>query len=538
MSAAFLTAREAAAPAPVAARTLLSVAATSLLAATLFWLPLLLGGPLGGHDWNTHHFHYFDWTHQAFTVHRSFPLFMADAWVTPNFLANAESPTLGPLVWLLFFLSPGVYLKLLFVSFCAAGLAGGWLLARDLGASPPVAVFAAGTYAFGGFFVSHLAVGHHWAMGAWLLPLFVLLVRRAVLGSDRALVFAGLVNAWTILGGQHQPFVWQNLLLGVVVVLWCVQVRAAYPMWRALGIVGVTVGFGAVKLLPMVFEFGSYAPAARISGLPPLAAIASLFGRGQTAGQADASLDYEFGAGWWEYAFYLGPFAALLLAAGLVAARRVWPLLVVAAVALLMSLEPSPWVLFQDLPLLRSQRCPARFLLIALFAATFAATTGIERLRGLAESRGVPHVALVLWVLVALAVGDLWFESRAWQQGATGRAVASRSHRPVPEDLSADGATAQLRDFSPNALRYVVDAPSPARIVLPLRYGRDRLEWEIGDEAVALERSDVWLAARVTPETKELALRYRPPGFVVGAVVSLVSVVGVSSILFVRRRTT
>ena len=149
---------------------------------------LLTGGALQGHDWETHHFHYFDWTHQAFALYRSFPFFMTDAWVTPNFVANAEAPSLGPFAWLL----------------------------------------------FGGFFASHVAVGHHWAMGAWLLPGLVWLARRAVLGSNPALCAAAAVNAFTILGGQHQPFIWQNLVLGAYALLLAGQRRSLAPV-SALG---------------------------------------------------------------------------------------------------------------------------------------------------------------------------------------------------------------------------------------------------------------------------------------------------------------
>ena len=116
---------------------------------------------------------------------------------------------------------------------------------------------------------------------------------------------------------------------------------------------------------------------------------------------------------------------------------------------------------------------------MALFASIFAATTGLERLRQLAEARGLRRVAWFAWGLVAVALGDLWFESRPWQEAGTGQGVVSRSHRPAPEILSAAGATARLRDFGPNELRYAIDAPEPARIVFPLRYGRDALEWEL-----------------------------------------------------------
>ena len=74
------------------------------MVALAFWSPLLFGGALQGGDWSTHHFHYFDWIRTSLVEHRSFPLFMVDAWVTPNFLANAESPSLSPFVGLLWVL--------------------------------------------------------------------------------------------------------------------------------------------------------------------------------------------------------------------------------------------------------------------------------------------------------------------------------------------------------------------------------------------------------------------------------------------------
>ena len=140
MSAEFLPKQAGPAPEFPPARHLLAVFLAALGVAALFWAPLLLGGALQGHDWSTHHFHYFDWVRQSFTGYGVVPLYMADAWVTPNFLANAEAPTFGPLAWLLLVLPTGAYIKFLIVCFTALGLAGGWLLARDLGGAPPIAV--------------------------------------------------------------------------------------------------------------------------------------------------------------------------------------------------------------------------------------------------------------------------------------------------------------------------------------------------------------------------------------------------------------
>jgi ABC-type antimicrobial peptide transport system permease subunit len=70
----------------------------------------------------------------AFVEHGTLPLYMADAWVTPNFLANAESPSLAPFAWLLAVLPTDAYLKGLIVVHTAVGLLGGLWLARNLNA--------------------------------------------------------------------------------------------------------------------------------------------------------------------------------------------------------------------------------------------------------------------------------------------------------------------------------------------------------------------------------------------------------------------
>lgn len=99
---------------------------------------LLFGGSLRELDWFIH-WHYYDWVRIGLQEHGVLPLFMVDAWHTPNFVANAQSPVLGPFVWLLRWLPTEVYVKFLIAFYGAIGIAGSWTLARDLGARPVVA---------------------------------------------------------------------------------------------------------------------------------------------------------------------------------------------------------------------------------------------------------------------------------------------------------------------------------------------------------------------------------------------------------------
>src|SRR5262245_26218201 len=85
-----------AAPPSLPLRTGLLVAGVALVAAMLFWWPLVAGGALSGRDWSSHHYHYFDWVRSSLARYGTLPLYMPDAVMTQNFLANAESPLLSP----------------------------------------------------------------------------------------------------------------------------------------------------------------------------------------------------------------------------------------------------------------------------------------------------------------------------------------------------------------------------------------------------------------------------------------------------------
>jgi hypothetical protein len=539
MSALLTPDRARAALAPLDLRTGLQLTGLALLAAALFWSPLLAGGALTGGDWATHHYHYFDWVRISLTRHATLPLYMADAWVTPNFLGNAEAPTLGPLAWLLVLLPAGAYVKLLIVVGTAAGLGGCWLLLRDLEVAPPVAALGAVVYSWGGFFVSHVTVGHHWAMGAWLLPLLFWLYRRGALGSDGALVAAAALNAFTIMGGQHQPFIWQNLTLGAFALLWALGARAAFPLSSLAVLWVLSAGLGAVKLLPVFLEFQDYAPSARTVGFPLASLLPALAAPGRLREFVDPAIAYEFGSGWWEWAFYVGPLALAALAVGCVArARATWPLLAVGGFFLVISLEPlGVWPLLQDLPVLRSQRCPSRFLLLAVFALSIGGAVGLERLRRAAALRA-PRAALVGAWLLAAAVGlDLWRESVPWQSAGVGEEIEQRHHRPHPELRETTRARIALGDFTPNTMVYRVDAAAPVTVALPVRFGKRLAEWEV--DGFGVQAQGQLLAVEVPGGVSEVRIAYRPPGLRVGLAVSLVSALAAAGwLVFARSRET
>jgi hypothetical protein len=492
------------------------VAALSLGAATLFWWPLLAGGPLSGNDWSSHHFHYFDWVRTCLREWRTLPLYMSDAAITPNFLANAESPLLSPLVPLLLVLGTSAYLKLLVVLFTAAGLGGGYALLRDLQAPAPVAAIFAALFAGGGFVPAHIGVGHPWALGVLLLPALLCLYRRAALGSNRALWLGAALAAASIGGGQHQPYIWQGFFLSAYALLWALRERAWFPLARFGAWLAATIGLSAPKLLPMFAEFADYAPFKHTPGLPASLLLTSLAGWGQRPDFTPEALALRFGAGWWEYAFYVGPLGLAGLLVGIAAARRERVVLAIGALFLLLALAPPSsaldlWGALRELPLLRSQRSPSRFLVLALFAFGVVAALGLGRLWE-AAARRRPRAAVAFGFAAALLLGaDLQRESRVWQREALGPAIAPREHRPTPFAFASEqGAQLELIEFHPNRLVYRVSTPAAARVIFPVRWGKSRAEWTAAGWFPIRDEEEGNLAVEVPAGERTLELRYRP----------------------------
>jgi len=357
-----------------------------------------------------------------------------------------------------------------------------------------------------------------------------------------------VLNAFTILGGQHQPFIWQNLWLSGFAVLWALRVRAGFPLTRWALVLLATAGLGAVKLLPLWAEFSDYAPMARIQGLPLGALLTTLTAGGQGPELADPRIAYAHGAAWWEYAFYVGPVVLLCLAAGCGAARGSWPMLAIGVFFLALSVEPIEsvewlglWPLLEDLPVWRSQRAPSRFLFLALFAFLVMAALGGERLRARARAQRGRALTAFVWALALLVSADLWVESRAWQRAATGPEIATADHRPRPLLVQAPGVRAELREFAPNRLLYGVEAQRAVQVVLPLRFGprgAREAEWQVESEAGAWRHLEQGgrLALEVPPGEHEVMLHYRPPGLRAGAALSLASALFCGGLAVWRRR--
>jgi hypothetical protein len=513
----------------------------SIVLASLFYQTILFEGWLARGDW-TMNCDYYHWIRTSFTEFDTIPFFHYRGGHSQNLVANPESPLLGPLVWLLLFLPADAYVRLLIVLYTSAGLLGTFYLARDLGVAVPIAGLCAVIVSLNGFVVAQLGVGHHMILGFGLLPVTMLLYRRAVRGSWHALCAAALVGALVILEGFNTPFVWQNLFLSLYALFWGISSRSLRPLWIWGGIVVASAGLMGVKLLPMLPEFWAYDPTRIIGGFPPLVALWTLVARGQALDTQVPGVRFLYGSGWWEYDFYIGVLAVLVLVVGLVAARRVWPLAAVGVAFLLLSLDwperfsfLNLWDFVREWPVLRSQRAPSRWLALALFAFTLCAGVGLQRLwvsAALTRHRRLATGAAI--ALLAIVVVDLQAESRGWQRIALADAPLSREHRPpLTYGTTVRGTQVELREFTPNHLVYSVRTPRPQLIPLPFQW-QQHDEW-ILEGFVARKHRDrmaVWVPAG----QHEIEMRFRPRLLGAGIAVSAVALCVVAASFALPRR--
>jgi hypothetical protein len=187
----------------------------------------------------------------------------------------------------------------------------------------------------------------------------------------------------------------------------------------------------------MLAEFSDYDPTDRIQGLPAALVLPALLAGGQHPEWRTPGVVYAHGSGWWEYAFYVGPIAVGCLAAGLVVARRCWPLVAIAGLFFALAVDwSSPlrgfdvWPWLEDLPIWRTQRGPSRFLFLSLFGVTVVAATGLQRLWDRDFARWPRAATGVALALSALAAADLYAASLPWQRAGIGAPLSEQDHRP------------------------------------------------------------------------------------------------------------
>jgi hypothetical protein len=493
-------------------------------------------------------------------------------------LAHPNSQVLSPLFVLALIFGPFVGLNLQIVADLAITWIGGYVLANALGMELLGSFTCASIFPASSWFYLHIGVGHLNFLPSAYLPWVAALV---VIGSARRSllpwILGGLVLAVMFFeGGVYQPS--QAMLLAVELVLWfAVAGRSVRP------IVGITVmvlfgfGFAAIKFVPSVELMRLHPrPPQDLQSSPVLALLKGQLARHQFYDRLRIE-DWGF----WEVGAYLSPAAIALAVVGLAAApRQSGPWIAGALLFFVLATGGPrpwfPWALLHHLPVFSWERMPERFLIMFALAIGVLAGFGGDFLSGLRPPFGTALGALLLLI----AVVDAWMVSRpnmdapvaSQVQGVTPSALFKQSYADpwsqvtlarsnkgalhCNEDLDYHDVammnTVQaynqpgyrgeqyllgpgklaLSKWTPNALSYDIDTPTPNVLVINQNYDAN---WRAVQGLGEVFSYKGLVAVHLPAGIQHVRLVFRSNAFELGAAISLLTCV-IALSLWVRER--
>lgn len=406
----------------VARRWDVAVVVACLGIATALCWDLLATGMHGCHqDWV--HFHTTsEISRRGVLEHGAIPFWNPHTCGGIEHLGDPQSEFLSPLFPLILLFSSFLGLKLFACAHLAIGLLGGVRLGRELGLDRIWSVTIAVVVTASSFHLWHLYAGHipflqlHWL--PWIVWSYLAARRNPAL----ALWGAAFLGIALLSGGTYvAPFT--AVLLGTHALCASVVER---PRWRpvatALVILVAGTALAAAKVLPAMAFVRQFARPPLPDEILTMEQLGRMF-------FDDAWQAKGMRLSIWEYGNFIGWCAAPLVLLGLAGTRRGWPWLVVAALALALTIgsfaEWAPYSLLRRLPVFESLRVPSRYTMLVVFALAMAAAAGVVAIRGRIGAPGTPeaqpgaaggraerwrkslHLGLaMLGIAVAISVGE------------------------------------------------------------------------------------------------------------------------------------
>ena len=564
------------APAPSSAwgrHETFGVAAVSLLFGAVFSYPMLLNLRTASvqNDWDfaseLHWVAYYTVTH-----FHQFPIWNPYKCGGMGMLANPQSRFLTPffLLHLLFGPMAGAHLEV--TLHLALMWAGCYVLARTLGTHPLACAVGASVFCASSWFPLHLGEGHLVLLPFAYLPWFlVLLTRPQAAGKWTPALAMGLLFAIAFGEGGVLVFIYGAPLIAIFAVYLALEHRRPRPLVLLAAAAIFGAGLAMVKLIPS-WELVRLHPrtpwGVAFSTWPNIVKI--LCARDQTHKAEVDRFFIEFGT-------YISPFFWVMAAAGVILFRkRVTPWIVVAALMLWLirgddAMIPL-WTYLKDLPGYSLMRIPSRFFIpLALCIAMTAASGADEIMRrlgrggtqavgvlivlGLLDSLivGTPYLAhafdrvepkvaystefrqsydLDVFNMTVEAQADLGFV-RCYEYTAFPTKVRPYNQPGYRGEQYMQGpGTVKLIKWTPNALIYRVDAPAASVMVVNQNYDA---AWELARGGGEIFSDNGLLAIRVPRGSQTIELVCRGSAFAIGAIISLVTLLG-GIALFLRER--
>lgn len=366
-------------------RNWIALYVTGLLVSTYLWWPMIAGwsSTQGG---DGQYFHKFIEAGRVSVMHfRELPLWDPYECGGRPLWDNPQALVAAPLMWLNFFVGTSVAMKVWYWLHTAAGFVSMWLFCRKEMRTSRTSTFAAAVaWSTGVFHMHHVAGGHAAFVTFELMPLALLLWRRAD-ENDRAAMGVGLIVALQGLEGGALPLLYFAVLLGAETLTRLWPLARIVRIARAGAIVlGVGIGIGAVRFFPVIDQLRSHTrPLPKDFDHMTASSLLDAFVNGHIGHLAHIP-DHTYV--WGEYSTYLGWALLLLAIAGIALTWRknLWMVaILVLGISLMVGYQGrySPWgILNQHVYPISQMRVPARFNLQTAFLLLAFAASGADRL--------------------------------------------------------------------------------------------------------------------------------------------------------------
>jgi hypothetical protein len=482
--------------------------------------------------------------------------------------AHPEVGILSPFFLLLLIFGPIGGLKLQMLLCYFLGFYGTYKLAGRLGLSSMASYLVSFAFFGSSYFALHFSIGHVPFTHFCFLPWFIFFLLK-VQDNTKYLFGAAVSIALIVIGnGAAIPFLYTLFFSGVFVLIYSIE-QKSFRFIKAY-IISIIVGLllASVKFIPMIV----YLSRNQWEGMPhdftPLAlAMKGLFSFNQRLFHQAIPNQYW---GFHEYGAFISPLVIILALAGMIFSfrkSRLW--LIVALFFFLFGLGDlfnfSPWNLFLHLPGFSSIRSPARAFQFVVLPIAIIAGFGLdviyEKIKTAENTKRIFAGIIVVAVLLINYFVDLpaiktieyklprqvvfhnefrqelggedeiyrlFRENRGslkapWLSAyKESRGIVTPTNEVLMEYILKGRLQVVSRQYTPNKVEYEIAPQSAGTIVFGIGYDPG---WYATDGRTIYEANRL-VTTDFTVSDSKIVLKYRPPYFILGLIISILSILG------------
>jgi hypothetical protein len=479
------------------------------------------------------------------------------------------------LLILIFGAIAGLKIQILFSYFL--GFWGSYLFARRLHLSTYASYLVAFVYWGSSYFALHFSIGHIPFTHFCFLPWFLYFLNRAE-NDGRYIFAASLSIALVILGnGAAIPLLYTLFFSGLYVVLFSIEKKDYRPMKRYIVAVVFGLLLASVKFIPMYCYLSGNQWPGSADDFTPLALIGKAFFSFDQSIFRNVHPDQHWG--WHEYSAYISPIIIILALFGIFKAfrrTRIW--IIIAIFFFVFGLghfsEYSLWNLMVQLPGFSSIRSPARGFQFVILAVAIISAIGLDKLLESLKGLGLLKKVIPPAIISVILISSFFVNLPAWRtighkyptehrfnrefrheigrkddiynsflknRGSLtapwlsaykeSRGLVTEDNQVLMEHILRGSMQVLSRSYTPNRVEYEIAPVSDGTIIFGIGYDEG---WSAVDGRPLFESNGL-VAADFKSSDRQIILKYRPPHFLSGLILSMLSLIGCFFVCFNRK---